>query len=222
VFETDTGAVYEVAGGAPMFVSSTSVLGASVQPFLVDQWNLDNVGSLYSHLSAVPSNATFLTTTTGQNYRVAGGAPIPVTTWSAFGGVQATVVIDPWAIDNIGNPAARLLSRPAVGTVVEGLPSGAYWRFGPKNRYLVPPAAGAVGVDDHGLVQFSAIPCRVPNLAHRTLAQVKTTLIAADCHLGKVHQRLVTKRRHVLRVIRQVPRARTQHAAYYTVGITLG
>jgi hypothetical protein len=106
--------------------------------------------------------------------------------------------------------------------VVQGLPSGAYWRFGPKNRYLIPPSPGAVRVDDRGLSPFSAIPCRVPNLAHKTLAQVKTALVTADCHLGKVHKHLATRRRHVLRVVKQVPKARTKHVAYYTVGITLG
>jgi hypothetical protein len=222
VFQTDTGAVYLVAGGAPMYVSSTSVFSAPPQPFLVDGWNVDNVGNPTSHLNTLPVNGTFLATTVGQNYRVAGGAPIAVTNWSAFGGVQGSVLIDPWDIANISNPAAHLQYRPAVGTVVVGLPSGAYWRFGSKNRYLIPPTPGAVGVDDHGLVQFSAIPCRVPSLAHKTLAQVKTTLLAADCHLGKVHQHRVTKRRHVLRVIKQVPRAHTKYGAYYTVGITLG
>ena len=222
VFQTDTGAVYMVAGGAPMFISSTSVFTTPPVPFLVDEWNIDNVGNPSSHLNNVPSNGTFLTTTVGQNYRVAGGAPIGVTNWTVFGGVQGSVLIDPWDIANIWNPAAHLVYRPSIGTVVEGLPSGAYWAFGPKNRYLVPPTAGAVGVDDRGLVQFSAIPCRVPNLARKTLAQVKTTLLAADCHLGKVHQHLVTRRRHVLRVIKQVPHARTKHVAYYTVGITLG
>ena len=222
VFQTDTGAVYMVAGGAPMFISSTSVFTTPPLPFLVDEWNVDNIGNPSSHLNTVPSNGTFLTTTLGQNYRVAGGAPIGVTNWTVFGGVQGSVLIDPWDIANIWNPAAHLVYRPSIGTVVEGLPSGAYWAFGPKNRYLVPPTAGAVGVDDRGLVQFSAIPCRVPNLTRKTLAQVKTTLLAADCHLGKVHQHLVTKRRHVLRVTKQIPRARTKHAAYYTVGITLG
>jgi len=222
VFDTDTGAVYMVAGGAPMLVSSTSVFPAPPQPFVVDEWNIDNIGNPYTHLNNVPSNGTFLTTTLGQNYRVAGGAPIGVTNWSVFGGVQGSVLIDPWDIANIWNPAAHLVYRPSIGTVVEGLPSGAYWRFGPKNRYLVPPTAGAVGVDDRGLVQFSAIPCRVPNLTRRTLAQVKTALLASDCHLGKVHQHPVTKRRHVLHVIKQIPRARTKHVAYYTVGITLG
>ena len=205
-----------------MYVSSTSVFTTPPQPFLVDEWNVDNVGNPSSHLNPLPANGTFLTTTIGQNYRVAGGAPIAVTDWTVFGGVRASVLIDPWDIANIWNPAARLVYRPAVGTVVEGLPSGAYWSFGPKNRYLIPPIPGAVPVDDRGLVQFSAIPCRVPNLVDKTLAQVETSLLAADCHLGKIHRHLVTKRRHVLRVIKQVPRARTQHAAFYTVGITLG
>ena len=222
VFETDTGAIYLVAGGAPMYVSSTSVFSTPPQPFLVDEWNIDNMGNPSSHLNPLPTNGTFLTTTVGQNYRVAGGAPIAVTDWTVFGGVRASVLIDPWDIANIWNPAARLVYRPAVGTVVEGLPSGAYWSFGPKNRYLIPPIPGAVPVDDRGLVQFSAIPCRVPNLAHKTLAQVETALIAADCHLGKIHRHLVTKRQHVLRVIKQVPKPRTKQVAYYTVGITLG
>ncbi len=170
----------------------------------------------------MPANGTFLTTTTGQTYRIAGGAPIGVSTWSVFGGVQPSVTIDPWDVANIFNPAAHLLFRPAVGTVVQGLPSGAYWEFGPKNRYLVAASAVAVRVADHGLVPFSAIPCRVPGLGRMTLTQVKAELLKADCHLGKVHNRPLTRRRHTLRVIKQVPKARTTHIAYYTVGVTLG
>ena len=153
---------------------------------------------------------------------VSGSAPVPISAWSVFGGVQPSVVIDPWDIANVTNPAARLVSRPAIGTVVEGLPSGAYWEFGPKNRYLVLPSATAVRVDDHGLTPYSAMLCRVPNLTHETLAQVNAALLKADCHLGKVHNHPTTRRRHTLRVIKQVPAARTKHAAYYTVGITLG
>ncbi|MBV9803031.1 MAG: hypothetical protein JO130_07585 [Solirubrobacterales bacterium] len=82
--------------------------------------------------------------------------------------------------------------------------------------------AGAVRVDDHDLRQFSAMACRVPNLANRTLAQVKTALLKADCHLGKVHHDLLTRKRHTLRVTKQVPRAGSKHAGFYTVGITLG
>ncbi|MBV8998262.1 MAG: DUF1906 domain-containing protein [Solirubrobacterales bacterium] len=222
MFATDTGAVYVVAGGAPMYVSSTSVFTAAPQPFLVDQWNIDNIGNPLSRLRPHPVNGTFLTTTTGQSYRIAGGAPIAIGNWSLFGGVQPSVTIDPWDTANMSNPLARLRSRPTVGTAVEGLPSGAYWRFGPKNRYLIPPSPGVVRVDDRGLLPYSAMACRVPSLVHKTLAQVKAALIVADCHLGKVHQHLISHRSHILRVIKQTPKARTKHSAYYTVGITLG
>lgn len=218
---TQSGAVYRVAGGAPMYINVPAAFGA-IAPELVDQWDIDNVGNPLSHLNVVPANGTFLATTEGQNYRVAGGAPIAVTNWSVFGGQQSAVTIDPWDLANIYNPLARLVYRPAVGTTVEGLPSGAYWRFGPKNRYLVNPTPGAVRVDDRGLVPWSAIPCRVPNLAHRTLAQVKTALLKADCHLGKVHDRPLTRRRHTLRVIKQLPKPRIKKRANYTVGVTLG
>ena len=221
LFQTGTGAVYVVAGGAPMYVTSASVFPGAPQPFLVDEWDIDNVGNPLSHLNALPANGTFLTTTIGQAYRVAGGAPISVASWSVFGGVQPAVVIDPWDIANLTSPLAHMAPRPAIGTVVEGLPSGAYWQFGPKNRFLVASSAGAVRVDDHGLLAFSAIPCRVPSLANKTLAQVKTALLAADCHLGKVHVQRLARRAHVLRVVKQVPRPRTKHTAYYTVGITL-
>ena len=215
------GAVWLVAGGAPMYVQNVASFGA-ITPVLVDEWDIDNAGNPLSHLNVVPSNGTFVTTTTGLTYRIAGGAPVQVSTWAVFGGVQPSVTIDPWDIANIPNPAARLVSRPAIGTVVEGLPSGAYWAFGPKNRYLVLPSATAVRVDDHGLTPFSAMLCRVPSLTNETLAQVKAALLKADCHLGKVHNHPTTRRRHTLRVIKQVPAARTKRAAYYTVGITLG
>lgn len=218
---TESGAVYRVAGGAPMYINDPAPF-EPIAPVLVDQWDIDNAGNPISHLTAQPASGTFLTTTTGVTYRVAGGAPIVVTDWSVYGGPQATVTIDMWDIWNIFNPLARLLSRPTIGTTVEGVPSGAYWRFGPKNRYLVTATPGAVRVDDHGLVPFSAIPCRVPYVLHNTLIQVKAALLKADCHLGKVHVRPVTRRRHILRVTRQIPRAHMRKPPYYTVGITLG
>jgi len=221
MIETNTGGVFMIAGGAPLFVSSLAQFG-DPQPLLVDEWNIDNVGSPLSHLNAVPSSGTFLTTTTGLTFRVAGGAPLGISNWSAFGGVRPAVTIDPWDVENLFNPAAHMFYRPMVGTVVEGLPSGAYWEFGPKNRYLVAAEPGAIRVADHGLIPFSAIPCRVPGLGHMTLAQVEAALLKADCRLGKVHDRPLTRRRHTLRVIKQIPKARTTHVAYYTVGVTLG
>jgi hypothetical protein len=170
----------------------------------------------------VPANGTFISTTTGLNYRIAGGAAIGVTSWAVFGGSQPSVMIDPWDLANVWNPLARLVYRPAIGTTVEGLPSGSYWRFGPKNRYLVNATPGAVRVDDRGLKPFSATACIAPNLAHETLAEVKTALLKADCHLGNVRDRPVTRRRHTLRVIKQSVAPRVRKAGYYTIGVTLG
>ena len=219
--ETNTGALYLIAGGAPMFVSSLAQFG-NPPASLIDAWNIANAGNPTSHLNATPSNGTFLTTTTGLTYRVVGGAPIAVTTWSVFGGAKPAVTIDPYDVANIWNPAVHLVYRPSVGSIVEGLPSKAYWEFGPKNRYLIAPNPDAVRVDDHGLVPYSAIPCRVPGLGHMTIAQVKAELLKADCHLGKVRDKPLTRRRHTLRVIKQSPKARTKKVAYYTVGVTLG
>jgi hypothetical protein len=218
---TNTGAVYRIAGGAPLYVSSTTVFGP-IQPVLVDQWNIDNAGNPQSHLNAVPSNGTFVTTTTGLTYRIAGGAPFSVTRWSVFGGVQPSVTIDPWDVGNIANPLAHLATTPAVGTVVEGLPSRAYWWFAYGLRKLTSPSGAAVRVDDRSLAPFPGVPCWVPRLSHLTLPQVKSALQGADCRLGKVHRHRLTRRRHVLRVVKQVPRPQTKHAAYYTVGVTIG
>ena len=218
---TDTGAVYRVAGGAPMYIADPTAFGA-ISPVLIDQWDIDNVGNPLSRMNVVPVNGTFLSTTTGLNYRVAGGAPIAVTNWKVFGGPQPSVTVDPWDLANEWNPLARIIYRPAIGTTVEGLPSGAYWRFGPKNRYLVTVTPGAVRVDDRGLVPFSAIPCRVPYLLHNTLTQVKAALLKQDCHLGKVHDHPLTRGRHTLRVITQIPAPHVRKGAYYTVGVTLG
>jgi Domain of unknown function (DUF1906) len=219
--ETMTGQTYEIAGGAPLYIDDPALF-PTIHQLLVDQWDLNNIANPWSHLNAVPSNGTFVTTADGRTFRIAGGAPIAVTAWSLFGGVQPSVTIDPWDIADIHNPLAHLNSRPSVGTVVEGLPSGAYWEFGPKHRYLIAPSPDPVRVDDLGLAPFSAIPCRVPNLAHLTLTQVETALMKADCHLGKVHDRPAIRRRHTLRVIKQVPGPHTRKKAYYTVGVTLG
>lgn len=219
--QTASGTVYRVAGGAPMYVTNPALFGA-IAPILVDQWDIDNVGNPLSHLNAVPANGTFLTTTTHLTYRVAGGALFGVGRWSIFGGVQPAVLIDSWDVGNIFNPLARLTSKPFNGTVVEGLPSRAFWTFKSGTRRLTGNGAGAVAVDDRSLRGYPGVPCRVPRLTHMTLKQVKRALLRADCHLGKVHRRPVTRRRHVLRVTKQVPRARTKHTAYYTVGVTLG
>jgi glycoside hydrolase-like protein len=227
--ETSTGALYRVAGGAPLYVSDWSRFGG-VQPFVtIDQWNIDNITNPVAHLSAVPANGTFLTTTTGRVYRVAGGAPFAVRSWSVFGGVQPSVTVDQWDIDNISTPAAHLSGKPVDGTIVEGLPSRSYWVFKTGARTRTAAVASAIKVDDLGLAAFPGPPkprsagsCVVPNLRRMTLSHAQRALRQAQCRVGNVHRPRHPRRRRTLRVIKQSPRARTRHAAHYAVDVTLG
>ena len=56
-------------------------------------------------LNPVPSNGTFLTTTTGSNYRSPVAPRSAITTWRSFGGAQPSVTIDPWDICERLEPA---------------------------------------------------------------------------------------------------------------------
>jgi cell wall-associated NlpC family hydrolase/uncharacterized protein YbaR (Trm112 family) len=148
------GRVYEIAGGAPLYVSSWGAIGGERASTAVDSWDLDNAGNAYAHLRPYPADGTFLNTSTGRVYRVAGGAPIAVSNWSVFGGVQPYTTVDQWDVDNESSPYAHLRSAPIDGTEVEGLPSHSYWLFGGGFLSSSPASSGAVAVDDAGLATF--------------------------------------------------------------------
>ncbi len=151
---TNDGRVYEIAGGAPLYVSSWSAIGGSRPSVGIDGWDVANVGNPYAHLRPYPADGTFLNTSAGRVYRVAGGAPIAVSNWSVFDGVQPYTTVDQWDVDNDSNPYAHLRPVPLDGTEVEGLPSHSDWLFGGGLRSSLPTAAGAVAVDDAGLAAF--------------------------------------------------------------------
>ena len=151
-FVSYRGKTYRLAGGAPLYVHSWSVYGGPqpVVPLAAVQWKA---------LNAVPANGTFIRATgTGKVYRIAGGAPVYVSNWTAFGAAQPTVIVDRWDILNISSPAAHLRSVPADGTVVEGLPSASYWMFSSGMRTVTAPSSAAVGVDDIGLSPLLEAP----------------------------------------------------------------
>jgi hypothetical protein len=208
-----------VAGGAPLLVSGPTVF-EGIQPVQIDHWNIANAGNPAAHLNGFPANGTFLRTTTGAIYRVAGGAPFAISSWAPFGGFRASVTIDQWDLSNLSNPAAHLSATPRNGTVVEGLPSRSYWAFTGGTRRLTSARAATVQVGDSGLAAFAAIPCVVPRLTRLTLLQVRRALQGADCGLGKV--RRSTRRPAVPHVVSQVARPQSTHTANYAVGITLG
>jgi hypothetical protein len=221
---TSTGGVYRVAGGAPLFVSDWNVFGGP-QPYVqIDQWDIDNITNPLAHLKAVPANGTWLTTPTGQIYRVAGGTPFPIASWTPYG-VQQSVTIDPWNIQNISSPQSHLLATPIDRTAVEGLPSRTYWLFKGGKRMAVGVTRGAVRIDDASLAPFAILPspprCVVPKLKHRTLGQAKRALRRSHCRLGKVNV-LHGRGPRRLHVISQSPRAHAARRLGYAVRLTLG
>lgn len=136
-FVSYQGKVYRIAGGAPIYVSSWSGFGGSqpTQPLTDAQW---------ATLTAVPADGTLLTAT-GSNevYKIAGGAPVYVSTWAGVGGSAASVTVDQAALDRAGAGAQfdHLRARPADGTLVRSGPTGAAYRFAGGAPLYLPPAA---------------------------------------------------------------------------------
>jgi hypothetical protein len=214
-----TADVFEIAGGAPLLVMDPTVMGGAV-PTQITQLQ-------YQAFAAVPLDGTFLTTAAGAIYRVAGGAAMPVSSWSLFGGPQASVTIDPWDIYNAGNPAAHLNPMPVDGTIVEGLPSGRYWQFTGGKIKAVSASPAAIQIDDQALAGFQVLapppppPCVVPNLHRLKYRQAIVALRTAHCRLGKVHWPRKRHHRPVFRVLNQNPRAHSKRANGSRVNITL-
>ncbi|MBV8955715.1 MAG: DUF1906 domain-containing protein [Solirubrobacterales bacterium] len=224
--DQQTLAFYRVAGGAPMYVSDLNTVGGpQAAPVVSDQQ--------LASMNRVPADRTFLVTSAGRAYRVAGGAPIGVSDWSVFGGMKPYVLIDDWDIVNIANPLAHLRVTPANGTMVRGLPSGTYWGFQNGGRYRTSAHSNAINVDDNGLLAFRQVPppsggaglglrsCVVPALGRKTLSQVKVALGRAHCRLGSVRRPRRVRLYHTLRVVAQSPKAKVLRAANYKVGVTL-
>jgi hypothetical protein len=67
------GRVYIIAGGAPLYVSNFAAIGGARAVVGIDQWCIDNWRDPHAHLNAVPADGTFLNTSAGRVYRVAGG-----------------------------------------------------------------------------------------------------------------------------------------------------
>ncbi len=119
------GNVYRIAGGAPVYVSSWAHMGGT-QPTVAlsdAQWN---------GLRAVPADGTYVTGVfpgdplNGSVYRIAGGAPIYVSSWDHMGGGQPTVAVDLSAIEMAGQGGwwNHLNYTPADGTYIAGSGNG--------------------------------------------------------------------------------------------------
>jgi hypothetical protein len=150
-----TGAIYIVAGGAPLYLSSCAHFDGCAGNVDIDEWDIDNAGSAASHLGLVPANATFIRSGTGGIvYRVAGGYPFRISNCKAIGGCQSPVVVDPWDLAHLRNAAAHLRSAPRNGTVVRCYPSRKYWSFKADKRHKAKASKHAVAVDDNSVTHF--------------------------------------------------------------------
>ena len=222
------GRVYEIAGGAPLYVSNWATVGGAKPTVGVDRWDVDNTSDPHAHLRAYPADATFINTSAGYISRFAGGAPFRASTWSVFGGAQQSVTVDQWDVTNASDPHAHVRSVPVDGTVVEGLPSHVYWRFTAGHRTTTGATGYAVAVDDVGIVAYpvqrpapTPTPtCMVPSIIRLPLNRATLSLSAARCATGRV-RRAYSARVKAGLVISQTASVGTILAVGSRVGVTI-
>jgi hypothetical protein len=125
VTDTTTMAVYVMAGGAPVYLSTWAVFGGPKATIPVSHDQLTS-------WPVYPRDGTFLVTPgSGAVYRIAGGAPVYVSSWAVFGGRKPTVTIDPAAVARAGSGSYfnHLSVLPEDGTYVRTPNNGAVYRL---------------------------------------------------------------------------------------------
>jgi len=104
-----SGSLYRVAGGAPIYISSTKNISPNITPFTTDPKVVTNggKGDRWNHLRQIPISGTFIVGWTSKKiYRVIGGVPKRVDSWSKYGGVQPFTYVDQSAVDHHGQAGA--------------------------------------------------------------------------------------------------------------------
>lgn len=137
-----TSRVYTVAGGSALYVSSWSAVGGTHPTVTVDSRALGNAGSTsaYRHLNAMPADGTYLRGySTGDVYRIAGGAPVWVSGWAQVGGQQCAITVDVRAMDDAGSvPWSNLRLRPRDGTFIRAYSTAQVFRVAGGGSIYVP------------------------------------------------------------------------------------
>jgi len=189
------GRVYEVAGGAPLYVSNFAAIGGARPVVGIDVWDINNTSDPHAHLRAKPANGTFINAHTAArvergSFIIAGGAPIYISSWSIYGGQAPAGIVEmyAWDLDNTGDVHAHLNAKPVNGTLVRGMPSQSYWTFASGYRVAKSAGTGAVAVDDVGLASFPvyAAPTAAPTLSKLspTSGSTGTIVIITGGHFG--------------------------------------
>jgi len=129
-----SGQVFRTVGGAPVYVASWAHFGGSRPSTLVDAAAVSMAGhpGIWSHLRRIVPDGTFIRSTTGgEVYRIAGGAPVYVSTWSAFGRQYSSQLVDATAIALAGRPGqwSHLAAVPRDGTYLSANGTTAIFRM---------------------------------------------------------------------------------------------
>lgn len=120
---SQTGRVFQVVGGAPLYISTWSVVGSPQHVITVDEWSIVQ----HFHLRPYPQDGTYVHGhRTGKIYIVAGGKPFYLTDWRLVGGPRPYQTVDDWVLDTNYNKGYA--DFPVSGTYLQGLPSHRIWQ----------------------------------------------------------------------------------------------
>jgi hypothetical protein len=156
-----SGEVFRFVGGAPLYITDWNGVGGIQPAVVVNDASLSSSTQFsFGHVAQYPANGSFVSAEpSGRVYRFAGGAPLYISSWDLFGGVQPYVVVNDGTLSSASQYSfGHLRASPEDGTVVEGLPSQTYWVF--QNGAVSPtaPVAGAVQVNDFSVTPFVSEP----------------------------------------------------------------
>jgi surface antigen len=133
----ETGRVYRVVGGAPIWLSSC--VDGCPGLVKVNQWSVD----VLDHLRPYPADGSFLRAAeTGRVYRAAGGAPMWLS--SCVDGCPGLVNVNQWSVDVLDH----LRPHPADGTLLRAVETGRVYMVnaGSPTWLSQCPAQGCVGL----------------------------------------------------------------------------
>lgn len=175
-----TGQVYVVAGGAPLRRSDCD--GTCPNVIAVDQAAIAGAGGgdKWDHLASYPVDSTTLTARdTGKTYKVAGGAPVLITSCDL--GCATPVEVNQETIDAAGGAGVNryLRSVPADGTSLTGTPSSTSWLVNGGCRMTGSRSSATIVVSDDGLSAITVCAKR-PTIGQRSRQGVVTLTLTAD------------------------------------------
>ncbi|MEO6412909.1 MAG: CHAP domain-containing protein [Pedococcus sp.] len=139
----ETSEVYRLVGRTPVFVSTWTAFGGTQATHLISSTSLGTLPQLIT-------DGTFIKgAQRGEVYRIAGGAPVYVSTWTAFGGAKPTVTVDQVAIDKAGSATRynHLRFRPLDGTILAASPTTSYFLVSAGVPAVTTTSTGATTVD---------------------------------------------------------------------------